>query len=93
LEASLVYKVSSRTARATQKNPVSKNKKQKKKRKKKKKENAQDREMRMAKGLMYLSDREHCKQEVLCQTAELRNHYLICNFLLSRAGTQNSIWW
>jgi hypothetical protein len=30
-KASLVYKVSSRTARATQKNPVSKNKKQKKK--------------------------------------------------------------
>jgi hypothetical protein len=28
-EASLVYKVSSRTARATQRNPVSKNKKQK----------------------------------------------------------------
>jgi hypothetical protein len=27
-EASLVYKVSSRTARATQRNPVSKNKKQ-----------------------------------------------------------------
>jgi hypothetical protein len=36
-EASLVYKVSSRTARATQRNPVSKTKK-KKKRKKKKKE-------------------------------------------------------
>jgi hypothetical protein len=35
-EASLVYTVSSRTARATQRNPVSKN--QKKKRKKKKKE-------------------------------------------------------
>jgi hypothetical protein len=31
-EASLVYKVSSRTARAIQKNPVSKNKKQNKKR-------------------------------------------------------------
>jgi hypothetical protein len=29
-EASLVYKVSSRTARATQRNPVSKNKKQNK---------------------------------------------------------------
>jgi hypothetical protein len=29
-EASLVYKVSSRTARATQRNPVSKNEKQKK---------------------------------------------------------------
>jgi hypothetical protein len=29
LEASLVYKVSSRTARAIQRNPVSKNKKQK----------------------------------------------------------------
>jgi hypothetical protein len=36
-EASLVYKVSSRTARATQRNPVSKNQKKKKKRKKRKK--------------------------------------------------------
>ena len=34
-EASLVYKVSSRTARATQRNPVSKNQKTKKKKKKK----------------------------------------------------------
>ena len=33
-EASLVYKVSSRTARATQRNPVSKNKKAKNKNKK-----------------------------------------------------------
>jgi hypothetical protein len=36
-EASLVYKVSSRTARATQKNPVSKKTKNKKKQKQKKK--------------------------------------------------------
>jgi hypothetical protein len=35
--ASLVYRVSSRTARATQRNPVSKNQKKKKKKKKKKK--------------------------------------------------------
>jgi hypothetical protein len=35
-EASLVYKVSSRTARAIQRNPVSKNKKTKQKRKEKK---------------------------------------------------------
>ena len=35
-EASLVYKVSSWTARATQRNPVSKKKKEKKERKKKK---------------------------------------------------------
>jgi hypothetical protein len=35
--ASLVYKVSSRTARATQRNPVSKKKKKKEKRKTKKK--------------------------------------------------------
>jgi hypothetical protein len=33
LEASLVYKVSSRTARATQRNPVLKNQKKKKKKK------------------------------------------------------------
>jgi hypothetical protein len=37
-EASLVYKVSSRTAKATQRNPVSKKPKTKKKKKKKKKE-------------------------------------------------------
>jgi hypothetical protein len=36
-EASLVYKVSSRTARAIQRNPVSKKKKTKKKKKQKKK--------------------------------------------------------
>jgi hypothetical protein len=36
-EASLVYKVSSRTARATQRNPVSKKTKIKKKRKKERK--------------------------------------------------------
>jgi hypothetical protein len=36
-EASLVYKVSPRTARATQRNPVSKNQKKKKKKRKKKK--------------------------------------------------------
>jgi hypothetical protein len=36
-EASLVYKVSSRIARAIQRNPVSKNQKKKKKKKKKKK--------------------------------------------------------
>jgi hypothetical protein len=34
-EASLVYRVSSRTARATQRNPVSKNQKKKKKKPKK----------------------------------------------------------
>jgi hypothetical protein len=38
-EASLVYRVSSRTARTTQRNPVSKNKKQKKKNQKTKKYN------------------------------------------------------
>jgi hypothetical protein len=37
-EASLVYKVSSWTARATQRNPVSKNQKRKKKKRKKEKE-------------------------------------------------------
>jgi hypothetical protein len=38
LEASLVYRVSSRTARATQRNPVSRNKKTKQKQKQKQKE-------------------------------------------------------
>jgi hypothetical protein len=37
-EASLVYRVSSRTARATQRNPISKNKKTKKQKKKKPKQ-------------------------------------------------------
>jgi hypothetical protein len=36
-EASLVYRVSSRTARATQRNPVSKKKKERKKKRKEKK--------------------------------------------------------
>ena len=36
-EANLVYKVSARTARATQRNPVSKKKKKKKKKKERKK--------------------------------------------------------
>jgi hypothetical protein len=36
-EVSLVYRMSSRTAKATQRNPVSKNQKNKKKKKKKKK--------------------------------------------------------
>jgi hypothetical protein len=39
-EASLVYKVSSRTARATQRNPVSKNQKEKRKKRKKKEKRA-----------------------------------------------------
>jgi hypothetical protein len=42
-EAGLVYRVSSRTARATQKNPVSKNKKIKEKRKERKKERKKER--------------------------------------------------
>jgi hypothetical protein len=37
-EASLLYRVSSRTSRTTQRNPVSENQKKKKKKKKKKKE-------------------------------------------------------
>jgi hypothetical protein len=39
-EASLVYRVSSRTARATQRNPVSKKKKKKRKKKEKKKKSS-----------------------------------------------------
>ena len=41
MEASLVYRVSSKTARATQRNSVSKNQKKKKKKKKKKKTRVQ----------------------------------------------------
>jgi hypothetical protein len=47
-EASLVYRVSSRTARATQRNPVSKKQKQKQKKQNKTKQNKkknQDREL------------------------------------------------
>ena len=42
-EASLVYKVISRTARATQRNPVSENQKKKKKKKKKKEKKGKER--------------------------------------------------
>jgi hypothetical protein len=49
-EASLVYRVSSRIARATERNPVSKNQKKKKKKKKERKEN-----------LPWFSSRMHCK--------------------------------
>jgi hypothetical protein len=45
-EASLVYRVSSRTARATQRNPVSKNQKKKKRKKKEKKASKQARARR-----------------------------------------------
>jgi hypothetical protein len=41
-EASLVYRVSSRTARATQRNPVLKNQKNKKKKKKKERKQPKD---------------------------------------------------
>jgi hypothetical protein len=41
-EASLVYKVSSRTARAIQRNPVSKNQKKKKKKEKEKKKKEEE---------------------------------------------------
>jgi hypothetical protein len=44
-EASLVYKVTSRTARATQRNPVSKQANKRKEKKKKKKEKARAGEM------------------------------------------------
>jgi hypothetical protein len=43
-EASLVYKVSSRTARITQRNPVSKNQKKKKKEKNQKKKKKEEEE-------------------------------------------------
>jgi hypothetical protein len=43
-EASLVYRVSSRTARAIQRNPVSKNKKKQKQTNKQKKDNQNQRE-------------------------------------------------
>jgi hypothetical protein len=48
-EASLVYKVSSRTARATQRNPVSKNKKQKTKNKKQKTKNKKQKNKKVSK--------------------------------------------
>jgi hypothetical protein len=44
-EASLVYKVSSRTASAIQKNPVSKNQKKKKKKKKQNKKQKKQRDL------------------------------------------------
>jgi hypothetical protein len=48
-EASLVYKVSSRTARATQRNPVSENQKKKKTKKQKKKKKKKERKKRKRK--------------------------------------------
>jgi hypothetical protein len=45
IEASLIYRVSSRTARATQRNPVSKNKKQKTKKQNKKEKFLRDQYM------------------------------------------------
>jgi hypothetical protein len=61
-EASLVYKVSSRTGRATQRNPVSKNKnktkqKTKNKQTKKKKEEKENNPVKVAKTLMELYKR------------------------------------
>jgi hypothetical protein len=46
-EASLVYRVSSRTARAIQRNPVSKKKKKKERKKKKKKKQQQQQQLAM----------------------------------------------
>jgi hypothetical protein len=48
-EASLVYRASSRTARTTQRNPVSKKKKQNKTKKKKKKKRKKERKRKISK--------------------------------------------
>jgi hypothetical protein len=53
-EASLVYRVSSRTARVTQRNPVLKNKKQKIKKNKKRKKNKQKNLVLLAKSVNAL---------------------------------------
>jgi hypothetical protein len=50
-EARLVYKVSSRTARAIQRNPVSKKKKRKEKKKKKKKKKKKIQHLRLERWL------------------------------------------
>jgi hypothetical protein len=55
-EASLVYRVSSRTARAVQRNPVSKNKRKKKKKKKEFEANLRD--------LVRACLKEICKQNL-----------------------------
>jgi hypothetical protein len=57
-EASLVYKVSSRTARAIQRNPVSKNKKQKTKKKNKKKKKKERERERNRDSIFLLSQTE-----------------------------------
>jgi hypothetical protein len=55
-EASLVYRVSSRTARAIQRNPVSKNqKKRKKKKRKKEKKSREGQRMRLSGSTSYFS--------------------------------------
>ena len=48
-EASLVYRVSSRIARATQRNPVSKNQKEKKKKERKKEKKEKEKERKKGK--------------------------------------------
>jgi hypothetical protein len=68
-EASLVYRVSSRTARATQKNPVSKNQKKKKKKKRKEKKllfcKIEDSSPSLQLALLLLLGLLHCFKEVV----------------------------
>jgi hypothetical protein len=65
-EASLIYRVSSRTARATQRNPVSK--KQKQKNKKTKKQNKKTKKQKKKKEKKRLSD------QVATATTHRRSH-------------------
>jgi hypothetical protein len=62
-EASLVYKVSSRTARATQRNLVSKNKKQKTKQKRKRERKKGGRKERRLRAKVILECTEPCPKE------------------------------
>jgi hypothetical protein len=83
-QASLVYKVSSRTARATQRNPVSKKKKKKKKEKKKKgKPNETNRTQMDSKEILRTGLLE-CKKTTQQESCESQSCYWINIFIGDR---------
>jgi hypothetical protein len=73
-EASLVYKVSSRTARAIQGNPVSKKTKRKKKKKRRKKEKRNKKKKRK-----YLIKRYVSKIELMDPRGLVLIHQIVCS--------------
>jgi hypothetical protein len=80
-EASLVYRVSSRTARATQRNPVSKNQKKKtktkKKKKKKKKKNLNLQDLRAHFDVVDKFLKVEVKMVVILKSIKNRTKYVL----------------